>query len=105
VITTLLFLIDVDPAFETAELLNVLVAAVAMAMLVLTVSAYRRTRLRRLLFVSVAFGLFAVEVLVRQVDDFVITVSAQTEQIATTGIELGILVLFFIAVVLKNDSR
>jgi hypothetical protein len=37
----------------------------ALVLLALSLSAYRRTRLRRLVLVSLAFGLFAVEVGIR----------------------------------------
>ena len=63
--------------------------------LALSISAYRKRAVRRLLIVSVAFALFAVDVAVRQLDAFVFTVGLQTDQVITTVIELFILLLFF----------
>ena len=74
----------------------------ALLLFALSISAYRKTRLRRLLIVSVAFALFAVDVVVRQLDAFVFTVGLQTDQVITTVIELFILLLFFLAVVAKR---
>jgi hypothetical protein len=95
-------LLDIDQGFETEELLNVAIAVFALVLLALSVSAYRKTRLRRLLFVSVAFGLFAVEVLVRQLDAFVFAIGLQTDEILTTILEFVILLLFFFALVVSK---
>jgi len=99
---SLRFLLDVDQGFETEEVLDVAIAAFALLLLALSISAYRKTRLRRLLFVSVAFGLFAVEVLVRQLDAFVFAVGLQTDEIITTVLEFFILLLFFLALVVSK---
>lgn len=74
----------------------------ALILLALSLSAYRKTRMRRLLLVSGAFGLFAVEVLVRQLDDFVFKVGFQTAQIVVAVMEFVILLLFFLAIVVRD---
>lgn len=94
--------IDMDTTFETEELLNAGIAAFALILLALTLSAYRKTHLRRLLLVSLAFGLFAAEVAIRQVDAFVFAVGLQTEQVIITVMELVVLLLFFLAIVVKK---
>jgi hypothetical protein len=91
-----------DQEFETEELLNLGIALFALVLLVLTLSTYRRTHLRRLLLVSAAFGLFAVEVAVRQLDAIVFAVGYQTDQVITAVMEFIVLMLFFLAVVMKN---
>jgi len=91
-----------DEGIETQELLDVAVGVFALLLLGLSLSAYRKTRIRRLLIVSVAFGLFAVEVVVRQLDSFVFAVGYQTDQVITTALEFAILLLFFLAVVVKK---
>jgi hypothetical protein len=92
----------VDTGFETQEALDIAIAVFALILLALSLSAYRRTRLRRLLLVSGAFGLFAVEVLIRQLDDFVFNVGSQTEQILVAVMEFAILLLFFVAIVVRD---
>lgn len=91
-----------DERIETQELLDVAVGVFALLLLGLSLSAYRKTRIRRLLIVSVAFGLFAVEVVVRQLDSFVFAVGYQTDQVITTALEFAILLLFFLAIVVKK---
>jgi len=95
-------LVDFDQGFETEEILNAGIAVFALILLVLTLSTYRRTKLRSLLLVSAAFGLFAVEVVIRQFDVFVFAVGYQTDQIITTVMEFIVLLLFFLAVVMKR---
>jgi hypothetical protein len=94
-------LLDLGEGFEVEEVLELAVAALAVVLLALSVSAYRKTRLSRLLIVSAAFGLFAVDVLVRQLDFFVFAVGLETDEIITTLMEFAILVLFFLAVTRK----
>jgi hypothetical protein len=94
-------LLDLGEGFEIEEILEVAVAALAVVLLALSLSAYRKTRLSRLLIVSAAFGLFAVDVFVRQLDFFVFAVGVETDEIITTLMEFVILVLFFLAVTRK----
>jgi hypothetical protein len=95
-------LVDMDAGFETQEALDVAIAVFALILLGLSLSAYRKTRLRRLLLVSGAFGLFAVEVVIRQLDDFVFNVGFETEQIVVVVMEFVILLLFFLAIVVRD---
>lgn len=95
-------LVEIDERFETQEVLDIAIAVFALILLALSLSAYRRTRMRRLLLVSGAFGLFAVEVLVRQLDDFVFNVGFQTAQIVVGAMEFVILLLFFLAIVVRD---
>ena len=95
-------LLDIDEGFETQEALDLAIAVFALVLLGLSLSAYRKTRLRRLLLVSAAFGLFAVEVLLRQLDDYVFNVGEQTAQIVVAAMEFTILLLFFLAIVVRD---
>ena len=95
-------LVNFDEQFETEELLDVAIGVFALVLLALSISAYRKTRLRRLLIVSLAFLLFAVDVVIRQLDVLVFTLGFQTVQVISTAIEFVILLLFFLAVVVKG---
>jgi hypothetical protein len=94
--------VDVDTGIETQELLEIAIAGFALTLLGLSLSAYRKTHLRRLLIVSAAFALFAVEVGILQLDDFVFTVGYETDQIVVALMEFVILLLFFLAVVVRE---
>lgn len=95
-------LLDIDQRFATQETLDIAIAIFALVLLALSLSAYRKTHLRRLLLVSGAFGLFAVDVLVRQLDDFVFNVGEQTARIVVAAMEFVILLLFFLAIVVRD---
>jgi hypothetical protein len=96
-------LVDIDRGFETKEVLDLAIATFSLILLGLSISAYRKTHLRRLLLVSIAFGLFAVEVGIRQLDDFVFTLGFQTDQIVVAVMEFFILLLFFLAIVVREQ--
>ena len=95
-------LLDIDAEFGTQEALDIAIAVFALILLALSLSAYRKTRMRRLLLVSGAFGLFAVEVLIRQLDDLVFNVGFETAQIVVAVMEFVILLLFFVAIVVRD---
>lgn len=95
-------LVNFDEQFETEELLDVAIGIFALVLLALSISAYRKTRLRRLLIVSLAFLLFAVDVVIRQLDVLIFTLGFQTVQVISTAIEFVILLLFFLAVVTRD---
>ena len=95
-------LVNYDTGLESREVLEGAVGVFAVILMALSLSAYRKTHLRRLLIVSAAFALFAVEVVARQLDAFVFAVGYQTDQIISTALEVLILLLFFLAVITKN---
>ncbi|MDA4123444.1 MAG: hypothetical protein OK456_09725 [Thaumarchaeota archaeon] len=95
-------LVNFDQGFETEEVINAGIAVFAIILLLITLSTYRKTRLRSLLLVSAAFGVFAVEVLIRQLDSFIDVVGYQTDQVITAVFELAVLILFFLAIVMKK---
>ncbi len=91
-----------DRGFETQELLNLFVAVFALVLFAISLTAYQRSSLRRLLFVSSAFGLFAVKVLIQQLAFFIFAFGFQTEQIISTVLDFIILLLFFLALVVNK---
>lgn len=95
-------LLDFEHGFETREVLDFAIVIFALVLLALSLSAYRKTRLKRLLLVSIAFGLFAVEVGIRQLDAFVFAIGLQTEAVLVAVMEFIILLLFFLAIVARD---
>jgi hypothetical protein len=100
--TLLVSFLDLDRMQETSELLSLVVGVFALVLLALSITAYRKTNLRRLLFVSFAFGLFAVEVSIRQIDFFVFSIGSGTLEVLSTVMDLVILLLFFLALVVSK---
>lgn len=85
----------------TAALLNLAVGLFAVVLLALSLNAYRKTRLRRLLLVSAAFGSFAASVAVRHIEVFVLP-GIDADELLVTALELLTLLLFFLALALKD---
>jgi hypothetical protein len=88
---------------ELTEVLSLAVGAFALLLLAITLSAYRKTNLLRLLLVSSAFGLFAVKTLVRHLDLFVFNWGPQTTDFLLTALDFVILVLFFLSLSVKKQ--
>ncbi len=85
----------------TAALLNLAVGLFAVILLALSLNAYRKTKLRRLLFVSAAFGFFALSVVVRNIEIFILP-GIDVDEVLVTSLELVMLLLFFLALVLRD---
>ena len=86
---------------STAALLNAVVATFALILLGMSLTAYRRTRLRRLLFVSAAFGLFAASVAMRNIEILYFP-GFDTDEIVVAALELAALGSFFAALVMRD---
>ncbi|MDG6902516.1 MAG: hypothetical protein JRM80_11250 [Nitrososphaerota archaeon] len=97
----ILQLIGVGEEAGTAAILNVLVAAVAVVLLALSVSAYRKTRLRRLLLISAAFGFFGASVAVRNFE-ILFSPGLDVDELLVAALELGALLSFFFGLVMKD---
>ena len=85
----------------TAALLNFVVAAVAFVLLALSLTAYRKTGLRRLLLISAAFGLFGASVAVRNVE-ILFFPGVDADEILVAALELAALLSFFLGLVMKD---
>lgn len=99
--TTLLLQIPGGGEEGTAALLNLAVGLFALILLALSLNAYRKTKLRRLLLVSAAFGFFALSVVVRNIEIFVLP-GIDVDEVLVTSLELVMLLLFFLALVLRD---
>ena len=97
--------VNFDLDFETEELLNFAIGVFSLVLMALSLSAYRRTHLNRLLLVSAAFGLFALEVVIAQLDFFVFPLSENAEGAITALLDFVILLLFFFAVVRGDRGK
>jgi hypothetical protein len=70
-------------------------------LLVLSLIAYKNVRARRLLFVSAAFGLFALRALVARLDLFLPETESTVIELALAVSGFAILALFFMAIMKK----
>jgi len=98
---------DAEQNLSTVEnLLKLGIGAFSLLLLALSISAYRRTGMRRLIYAASAFGLFAVQLFLEYAEDNVASFEASFEilldAVIFPGITLSILVLFFLAIVSRK---
>jgi len=74
----------------------------AAVLLVMSLIAYRRTNLTRLVFVSAAFGLYAIRAILPRMEIYLPAIGATTVDILLSSIGFVILALFFVAIVRKK---
>lgn len=75
----------------------------SLLLLGLSISAYRKTGLKKILFAAAAFALFGVQLLVESLEENLEFLDTDIMSIIMTSMTLGILILFFLAIVKKNN--
>jgi len=95
--------VDVGIYEGVEQAIKISIAGLSLLLLALSLSAYRRTHLRRLLYAAAAFGLFAVQMVVETLED-ALEVGAPYAGIVAPGFALAILVLFFLAIVGRRSN-
>ena len=93
---------EFEPYEPITQAIKIAIAAFSILLLGLSISAYRKTGLRRLVYASVAFGLFALQLFFDYLEDAVPAFDTPYADIIFFGITLAILVLFFMAIVRKK---
>jgi transketolase C-terminal domain/subunit len=93
---------QVEPYEPIEQAINIGIAAVSLILLALSLSAYRKTGMRRILYAAAAFGLFAVQRTFEFLEEPLGGVDAPYNDVIVAGITLAILGLFFMAIVTKK---
>ena len=96
---------DMDPGepYEPAvQLIKVGIAAFSLLLLGLSISAYRKTALKGIIYAAIAFGLFAAQLFFDYLEDAVEGWEQPFNDVIFYAMTLAILVLFFLAIVRKS---
>jgi hypothetical protein len=93
---------EFEPYEPITQGIKIAIAAFSLLLLGLSISAYRKTGLRRLVYAAVAFGLFALQLFFDYLEDAVPAFDTPYADVIFFGITLAILVLFFMAIVRKK---
>jgi hypothetical protein len=73
-------------------------------LLALSILAYRRSGLKKIIFAAIAFSLFGVQLLLDSMEEaFIVLEDSPILDILSSSMTLAILVLFFLAIVRKNS--
>jgi hypothetical protein len=93
---------EVEPYEPITQAIKIAIAAFSLLLLALSISAYKKTALKRILYAAVAFGLFAIQMFFDYLEDAIEAFDTPYADIIFFGITLAILVLFFMAIVRKK---
>ena len=93
---------EVEPYEPITQAIKIGIAAFSLLLLGLSISAYRNTHIRRLVYAAVAFGLFSLQLFFDYLEDAVPAFDTPYSDIIFFGITLAILVLFFMAIVRRK---
>ena len=93
---------EVEPYEPITQAIKIAIAAFSLLLLALSISAYRKTAFKKILYAAVAFGLFALQMFVDYLEDAINAFDTPYTDIVFFGITLAILVLFFMAIVRRK---
>ncbi|HJU34844.1 MAG TPA: hypothetical protein VJ695_06960 [Nitrososphaera sp.] len=82
------------------EVISLASAGLAVALLAIAILAYKKHRLRRLLPLSIAFGLFVLKVGLLHLDTVYPTLQSELE-VSSVAVEFGMLAMIFFALIRK----
>ena len=94
--------VEYEPYKPIEQMIKIGITAFSILLLGLSISAYRKTRLKAIVYAAVAFGLFAVQIFFDYLEDAVEGFETPYNDVIFLGITLAILVLFFMAIVRKR---
>ena len=91
-----------DLIINTDEILEIIVGIFALFLFALCLSAYRSIQLKKMIFAIAAFGLFAVESFIDYLEDVIPILDSPYIDILLAIISLVILILFFLAFIIRR---
>ena len=95
-----LFLETEPSGIETGIELGIVVFA--LVLFALSITAYRNTKIKKILFAAAAFVLFAIQLFVDSIEDYLTFLDEEITGIIVKLMTFAILVLFFVAIVKKR---
>jgi hypothetical protein len=94
---------EFEPYEPVTQAIKIAIAAFSLLLLGLSISAYKKTALKRIIYAAVAFGLFAIQMFFDYLEDAVEGFDTAYSDVIFYGITLAILILFFMAIVRKSQ--
>lgn len=91
-----------EPYEPAVQLIKIGIAAFSLLLLGLSISAYRKTRLKSIVYAAIAFGLFAAQLFFDYLEDAVAGWEQPFNDVIFYAMTLAILVLFFLAIVRRK---
>ena len=94
-----------DEWYDSIEgIIQAAIGIFSLLLLALSISAYRRTGLKKIIFATIAFSLFAIQLILEALEETIgILEEPPIGDILSASMTLAILVLFFLAIVRKTN--
>lgn len=96
--------LEIGP-LEPSSIVELAIIVFSIILFALAITAYKNSRVKRMGFAAAAFALFAVQLIVGYVDDAFDYVDTEGLDFVSSAITLGILLLFFFAIVTKKKTQ
>lgn len=93
--------LEIEP-FGIDNVLKIGIIIFSVILFALSITAYRNTGIKKILFAAAAFALFAIQLFVDSIEDYLGFFGEDATDILVALITLAILVLFFMAIVRKR---
>lgn len=84
------------------QLIKIGIGAFSLLLLGLSISAYKKTALKGIIYAAAAFGLFAVQLFFDYLEDAIVGWEQPYNDVIFYAMTLGILVLFFLALIKRK---
>ena len=97
-----LFSLEIEPFDVTQKFLYILIGVFSILLLLLSVSSYKKTGLKSILYAAAAFGLFSISIFIEALEQTYNVLGSILIDFLGALITLTILILFFLAIVKKN---
>jgi hypothetical protein len=97
-----IFSLEIEPIGVTQKLIYVLIGIFSILLLLLSISSYKKTGLRSILYAAGAFGLFSISIFIEAIEENFNILGSILLDFLGALITLVILILFFLAIVKKN---
>ena len=91
-----------DPYEPVVQLIKIGIAAFSMLLLGLSISAYKKTALKSIIYAAIAFGLFAAQLFFDYAEDVIEGWEQPFNDVIFYAMTLAILILFFMAIVRRK---
>jgi hypothetical protein len=98
-------LFEGDEWYDSIEsIIQAAIGIFSLLLLALSILAYRRSGLKKIIFAAIAFSLFAIQLILEALEETIgILEEPPIGDILAASMTLAILVLFFLAIVRKSD--
>ncbi|MGB7961191.1 MAG: hypothetical protein WCF46_14995 [Nitrososphaeraceae archaeon] len=83
-------------------LIHTVTGVFSILLLALSISAYKKTGLKKINYAAIAFALFGIQLLIQSLEDTIEVFDTGYTSLIISSMTLAILVLFFLAIVQRN---